>query len=298
MGTAESTKGFYFSQQVARRHTLFVPLKSTKRNPVMKYLTLLRNNSIQQHLKMPPPSPPAPADKNSRNNRQLLPLLPGLQRLLVLQTPHGFVTKIKITSTQPTLVLAAVLSQSSESSKTAPDQDSYLSQAGSILSPINAVASQDKFRNSDSLFQLDCTWKFLFLPPLSTARMICAQTRWPTPRRSPTLPPYVLEKSQPPHEEQPKKLERVALCVRMCKYTVREAGTASQGQPWVSDFIGSFGARQRRCCCDGEESAPFSDISGNPSNTAPTGRPSVNHFTTLAAVGAGDWAPRSLRDTT
>lgn len=60
MGTVESTKGFYFyfSQQVTRRHILFVLLKPTKRNPVMKYLTLSRNNSTQQHLKMPPHTPP------------------------------------------------------------------------------------------------------------------------------------------------------------------------------------------------------------------------------------------------
>lgn len=116
----------------------------------MKCLTSFRNNSTHHHLKMLPHTPPhphaPPAGKNSRNTgRQLLPLLPGLQQLFVLQRPHGFVTKIKVASALPTLVLAAVPTQSSESSKTAPDQDSYLPQAGSIFSPINAVTSQDKF---------------------------------------------------------------------------------------------------------------------------------------------------------
>lgn len=88
----------------------------------------------------------------------------------------------------PTPVSAAEPTQSGESSKTAPDQHSYLPQAGSIFSPINAVASQDQFGNSDSLFQLHRARKFLFLPPLSTAPTARARAGLPPAARRPPPP--------------------------------------------------------------------------------------------------------------
>lgn len=79
------------------------------------------------------------------------------------------------------------------------------------------MASQDKFGNSDSLFQLDCSQKFLFLPPLSAAETICAHRGLPPPSESSALPPPVLTESHTPREAQPKqfgKWLRVSECVK------------------------------------------------------------------------------------
>jgi len=177
----------------------------------------------------------------------------------VPQRPHGFVTETKPASMLPTLALAAGLAQSSESSRTAPG--SYLPQAGSIFTPVNAAASEDKFGNSDSLFQLVCTEKFLFLSPLPTAQALCAHRGPPPPRpRAPPAP----GKAQRPRPEPPRQSERAAPRVwarkrTECEELERPPRPALRRSPGfrVSLAAGGSGA-------PGGDPAPSPGGSGNP----------------------------------
>lgn len=215
----------------------------------------------------------------------------------------------------PTLVLAA------RAPKLPPTRTSYLPQAGSVRSPINAVASQDEFGNSDSLFQLDCPQKFLLLPPTPPTPLSLKPLRGPVRARvrgrrrhagAPRSQPRALASPGRRARSSPRS-RKDRLCVHGC-VNIRDEGLerASQGQPSdaarVSGFIGSWqlwSAPAARPFAPGRNPAPFPDVSGNPGDAAPDRRPdsargpSVNRFRVLAAAvrGGAGGRRRARRDT-